>query len=87
MRRLSYIAMLLVLVITSCTGMGEYSGNGPYIELTLICNDSVITKAGNNGNKDGQDRYNEQNVHMVFYIIILEQKMSYLLLFWKRQKR
>ena len=64
MRRLSYL--LLVLVLVSCTGMGDFFGR-QRIELTLYCDDlDEITKAGQDGVKDGVDaRYNENYMDKV----------------------
>lgn len=69
LRRLSYGLLVLLLALVSCTGSLEEKG-GPYIELSLFCEDPVVTRAGQDGTKDGVDRYNEnwlQTVDFFFY--------------------
>ena len=57
MKRLSY-GVMLALVLLGCAGR-ENLETGPYLELSVRCNDDADTKAGYNGVIDGQDRYNE----------------------------
>ena len=63
MRRLSY-GLLLLLVLFSCTRSLDEVGT-PYISLALICDEPEMTRAGNDGEKDGVDRYNENYMDMV----------------------
>ena len=65
MRRLSYMLCFLLLMLASCIGEQE-AATGPHIELTLTCDEAVLSKAGKDGTKDGVDRpYNENYMGMV----------------------
>lgn len=67
-RRLSYALLLLLLlllpVFASCEGRLEADG-APYIELSLFCEDAVLTRAGKDGTKEGEDPYNENYMDVV----------------------
>jgi len=63
MRRLTYLLLSVVLAVSCVHDWTQ--DNGSCIELTLRCNDPVLSKAGNNGTQDGVDRYNENLIDTV----------------------
>ncbi len=68
MRRLSYI-LLFVLFAASCAKEGRMEPwDGPVIELTLVSDDLLTSKAGSAGTQDGDDDYNENIItHVDFF--------------------
>ena len=59
MKRLSY-GLLLVLMLLGCVREPLHKETGPYIELSVRCNDDAVdTRDGSSGTIDGLDRYNE----------------------------
>lgn len=68
MRRLSYI-LLFVLFAASCVKEARMTEwDGPVIELTLISDDLMSSKAGTDGVLDGLDEYNENVIsHVDFF--------------------
>ena len=63
-RRLSY-GLLALLALVSCAGRLDEEMGGPYIELSLLCEQPVESRAGHDGTMDGVDFYNENYIDTV----------------------
>lgn len=67
-RRLSYGLLTALMLACACTK--ETETTGPCIELTVCCDDPVLTKTGSDGTQDGENKYNENllsTVDFFFY--------------------
>lgn len=64
MRRLSYALLTLLLGLVSCTGSLD-EVDAPYIELSVFCEDAVLSRVGKDGVKEGEDYYNENYMDMI----------------------
>lgn len=65
MRRLSFLWLLALLPIISCTREIVGGWEGPVIELTLVASDEMETRAGSDGTQDGVNKYNENLISEV----------------------
>ena len=63
-RRLSYGFLIMLAMLVSCTTGKIYEPTGPYIELTVYCEEPE-TRSGNNGTEPGLDYYNENYINTV----------------------
>lgn len=62
MRRLSYL-LLALLVFAACSKEGQWEG--PVIQLTLVSDELLETKAGQDGTRDGVFNFNENIISTV----------------------
>ena len=65
LRRLSYLVLLPLLLLLSCTKEEKGGWDGPVIELALFTPEDGETKAGADGTEKGIDRYNENLISWV----------------------
>lgn len=65
-RRLSYLLLAALFLLCSCKKEAEDIGwDGPVIELTVMSDDILETRAGSDGTMDGVDTYNENLISWV----------------------
>lgn len=65
MRRLSYLLLPLLLLLSCSKEEKEGGWDGPVIELTLVTPVDMETRAGSDGTQDGINKYNENLISWV----------------------